>query len=138
MTTKSVLCVTWNLELQCPDDQTLRDSFGDYVRSRAHHPDIIVIGLQEATSYSNVDATFIGEKLVAKNALLAQWYDLLATERFRGVTKLGQLVGRKANQVIQVLGKKGSLSTKAWPISTSVSSSKRCGGRWMVSFSSSS
>lgn len=112
MATKTVLCVTWNLELQCPDERTLRDSFGDYVRSRAHHPDIIVIGLQEATSYSNRSATFIGEKLVENNTLLRQYYDLLATERFKGITKFfKQALSHKANQVIQVLGKKGGRIT---------------------------
>ena len=108
MATRSILCVSWNLELQCPDKQALTDSFVNYIKSKKNNkPSLIVIGLQEATSYDNWAATFIGEKL-ARPELLGRHYTLLASERFKGITKGKQIIGHKANQVIQVLGHKNA------------------------------
>ena len=112
MATKAILCVTWNLELQCPDDQALKDSFVDYVHRKGvlpapPPPSLIVIGLQEAASYDYSSAgTFIGNRLVASSELLGKDYALIATGKFKGMTKVSQIKGHKAQQVIQILARK--------------------------------
>ena len=106
---KSILCVTWNLELQCPDDQTLKESFVAYVKeTKKPPPSLIVIGLQEAASYkARGEGIFIGNRLVASDQLLGSDYQLIATGRFKGITKFGQgLWAEHAQQVIQVLARK--------------------------------
>lgn len=111
MATKRVMCVTWNLELQCPDNAALTESFVTTIRAQndANRPNVIVIGLQETASYDTIAATFIGNKLVV-NTLLGNAanfnnnpYVLLGTARFKGITKKGQIFGKKAQQAIQVL-----------------------------------
>jgi len=115
MAIKSILCVTWNLELQCPDDQALKESFVDFVNGKRvppgplppPPPSLIVIGLQEASSYDYSSAgTFIGNRLASRE-LLGNDYNLIATGKFKGMTKASQIGGHKAQQVIQILARKG-------------------------------
>ena len=112
MTLKSILCVSWNLELQCPDDNALRNSFVDYITSLDDdkRPNLIAIGLQETASYNKHGrGTFIGNKLVSAGLLGNRGlldnnpYQLIGTVRFKGMTKWTQAFGKKAQQCLQIL-----------------------------------
>jgi len=110
MANKSVLCVTWNLELQCPDNQALKDSFVDYVKDKK--PAVIAIGLQEAAAYSSIGEVFVGSKL-ASPELLGKDYELISTAHFKGITKGAQVFGMKAQQVLQILARKAEKAKAA-------------------------
>lgn len=66
MAIKTVMCATWNLELQCPDKYALNKSFSlnPHIMSAKYQPDIIAIGLQEASSYYKNRRYFVGDRLV--------------------------------------------------------------------------
>ncbi len=116
MAAKSILCVSWNLELQCPDQQALNQSFVQYITQLQDNerPNLIVIGLQETASYKKIgEGVFIGNKLVERGKLLGNNhilnenpYRLLDTVRFKGMTKMKQMFGKKAQQCLQILVRK--------------------------------
>lgn len=79
---------SWNCENQAPDDKMLDDFIVNDVKKLLprDQPDLIVIGLQEATKNSLINGKFVSERL-AKHKRLGTQYDHVNSISIKGVTK---------------------------------------------------
>lgn len=90
-----VMCITWNIELQKPDQSEIDLALKKHAWRAGEEPDIIAIGIQEGDSKVDYGAVFNSS---------APGYNRVSETGFSGITKAKQIItGHYASQELSIL-----------------------------------